>query len=140
MCEVIASVYHLDVLLSNEVRSNYCKRVSLFHAIFSLDIFCAFLEHSLTSQVTCSLFPSSFLNDLYCSYSEVEIVAKRKSIAACDKKCLIAEWAVLLVRDRAIHGSNPGVVNNFCTHNEKFFCLTFSNHISKLDLPEFFVP
>ena len=67
----------------NEVHSNYCKRVVLFYANFSLDRFCAFLiEHSLTSHVTFSGFRSSFLSDLYCTHSEVKLVAKIKPIAA----------------------------------------------------------
>ena len=57
--------------------------VLLFYANFLLDGFCAFLlEHSLTSQVTFSRFRSSFLSDLYCSHSEIKLVANIKSIAA----------------------------------------------------------
>ena len=34
----------------------------------------------------------------------------------------MAEWTVLLVRDREVNGSNHGVGvdNYFCTHKEKF--------------------
>ena len=32
----------------------------------------------------------------------------------------MAEWTVLLVRDREVNGSNHGVDNYFCTHKEKF--------------------
>ena len=56
----------------------------------------------------------------YCSHSEVKLVAKIKSIAASELKGGKAEWAVILVSEREVHGSNPGVVNYFFTHNEKF--------------------
>ena len=70
-------------MLSNEVHCKNCKRVGLFFENVLLDRFCSFvLEHSLTFQVTFSRFRSSFLNDLYCSYSEVKLVAKIKAIAA----------------------------------------------------------
>ena len=57
--------------------------VLVFYAFFLPDRFCAFLlKHSLTSQVTFSRFRSLFLSGLYCSHSEVKIVAEIKSIAA----------------------------------------------------------
>ena len=70
-------------MLSNEDRTIYCKRVGLFYANFSLELFCAFLlEYSVTSQVTFSRFPSPFPSDLNCSHSEAKPVSKRKVIAA----------------------------------------------------------
>ena len=46
--------------------------------IFCLTVFAL----SLTSQVTFSRFRSSFLSDLYCSDSEVKLVAEITTIAA----------------------------------------------------------
>ena len=69
-------------MLLNKVHSNYCKRVGLLYANFSLDRFCTFLlEHSLTSEETFSRF-RSFLRDIYCSHSEVKLVVETKMIAA----------------------------------------------------------
>ena len=69
--------------------------------------------------MTFSRFRSSFLSDLYCSHSEVKLVAKVKLIANrinhSKSKGLKAEWAVFLVSEREVNGSNPGVVNYFCT-------------------------
>ena len=59
------------------------------------------------------LWRSSFLSDLYCSHSEVKLVAKIKLIAEKEEEGFITEWAVLLVGDREGHCSNPGVVNIF---------------------------
>ena len=75
-----------------------------FYAKLSLDRFCAFAaEHSLTSCD--SYFFSSFLNDLNCSLSEINFVAKsncrqteRKAIEA-EFRCQTANWQV--------RGSNP---------------------------------
>ena len=86
-----------------------------FHANFLLDHFCAFpLEHALTSQVTFSLFRASFLRNLYCSHSEVKLVAKISSISALQKEETDSRVG------REVHGSNPVVVNYFCNHKEKF--------------------
>ena len=102
----------------NEVHSNYCKCVGLFMQIFLLDHFVFLLEHSLKFQVTLSRFRFSFPSNLYCSHSEVKLVAKKNWLQH-NKEGLIAEWAVLLVRKREVNGSNSGVVNYFCTL-EKF--------------------
>ena len=74
----------------NGVHSNYCKRVGLFNANFSLDHF-AFSSRKL----------------LYCSHSEVKHVAEINRLQHRYKKGLIAEWAVLLAREREFNGSNP---------------------------------
>ena len=97
----------------NEVHSNNYKRVGIFYANFLLDRSCAFLlEHFLTSQVTFSRFRTSFLSDFYCSHSKVKLVANKKTVCS-NKMGLIAEWAVVLVRDREVNGSYPGVVKCF---------------------------
>ena len=72
--------------------------------IFHLTILRFFLEHSLTSQVTFSRFRSSFLSDLYCSHSEVKLVANIKSVTAKQNKGLIAEWSVHQVMNREVSG------------------------------------
>ena len=71
-------------MLLNEVHSNYCKRVGLFYANFSLDHFAVFfLENSLTSQVTFSRFRSSFLSDIK---SVAQFFANIKSVAEYQKE------------------------------------------------------
>ena len=69
--------------------------------------------------MTFSRFRSPFLSDLYCSHSEVKPFVKIKLIAAKLKQGP-DRWAVLLVRDREVNGSKPGVVKYFCTHKETF--------------------
>ena len=53
---------------------------------FLVNCFCAFLlEHSLNFQVKFSCFRCSFLNDLYCSHSELKPIANIKSVAEWHK-------------------------------------------------------
>ena len=84
-----------------------------------LDHFCAFRENFLTSQVTFSHFRSSFLSDLYCSHSEVKLVAKIKSIAAWQEEGAHSRVGIVSGQGAEVDDSNPDVVNSFCTHKEK---------------------
>ena len=70
---------------------------------------------SFLSDLFCSR--ASFLSDLFCSHSDVKL-AKIKRLKHSNKQGLIAESAVLLAREREVHGSNHGVVGCFCTHEE----------------------
>ena len=99
-------------LLLNEVHSNYCKFVGLLCNFFAWP-FCAFLlEHSLTSQATFSRFHYAFLTDLNCSHSEVKLVPNINWLQQTNLRVCWPHWAVLLVRDQEVNGSNPGVVKS----------------------------
>ena len=78
--------------------------------------FCAFLlEHSLISRMTFSRFRSSFLSDLFCSHSEVKLVANTKSVVAYESKGQIAQSEVQKVIKREVNGWNRGGVKCFST-------------------------
>ena len=69
--------------------------------------------------MTFSRFCSSFLSNLYCSHSEVKLVANINWSHHSKKKFLMAQLEVLGVTVREVSGSNPGGGKVFCTHEEK---------------------
>ena len=65
--------------------------------------------------MTFSRFRSSFLSDLFCSHSEVKLVANIKSVAAYESKRQIGQSVVQKVIKREVIGSNRGGVKCFFT-------------------------
>ena len=63
-----------------------------------------FFEFSLTF----SRFRSSILSDLFCSYSEVKLVANINWLQHSKKTVLLAQLELIGVRFREVNGSNPG--------------------------------
>ena len=76
--------------------------------IFRLTILHFSSRAFLTSQVIFSGFRSLLLCELFCSHSEVKLVANIMLVAAKQKKGRIAEWSVHLVMDWEVSGSNTG--------------------------------
>ena len=62
---------------------------------------------SLTSEVTFSRFRSSFLSDLYCGHSQVQLVAKINWLQQSKEEVLMAHLEVLGGTDLVVNGSNP---------------------------------
>ena len=57
--------------------------------------------------MTFSSFRSSFLSDLYCSHSEVNLIASINWLQRSNK-VLMAQLALHEVMDQEVTGSNPG--------------------------------
>ena len=68
--------------------------VLFFMQIFRLTILRFSSRIISDTSSDCSRFRSSFLSDLYCSYSQVKFVANIKSFKQICRKCLIAQWLV----------------------------------------------
>ena len=118
-------------LLLNEVHSDYYKRVGL------LQFFCSTisrfsLEYFFSSQVSFSRFRSSFLSDVYCSHSEVNLVANIKSFLHIYSKGLITQWSERLVMYLEINGSKSSGANFFSTR------LSFESNSSDISWFVFF--
>ena len=65
--------------------------------------------------MTFSRFRSSFLSNLYCSHSEVKVVANINWL----QKVLMAQLEVLGLTVREVSDSNRGGGKFFCTHELK---------------------
>ena len=69
--------------------------------------------------MTFSRFRSSLLSNLYCSHSEVKLVANINWLQHSKNEDMMAEFEVLGVTFREVSGSHPGGEKCFCTHEEK---------------------